>query len=457
VDDALRKALSELGIFVKDSEGILTFSNSLWKRIGRTVEELDSDLWLSLLHPDDRLNVQGLYNQLLEGHTDTFKAEYRIKGLDDEYIWIFHKAVVIRRDESGLPSLYVGSDIDITHLKEMEQAISLSKDEADQRALEAETLRSISTVIASQIDAVQAIDLVLAQVNMLIPFDLAVVYQFEEGEFHVRTSAVAENMDLDSLRPGKVSHPVWDAFNTSTMQHVKDIPQAYPENTVFHRFSEMLCFPLIIKKHVKGVLLFLTEHTFSPEETRNGLSIADLIAVALENARLFTKVNKLASTDSLTGLYTRRWFNSQSEKMLEQAKRYNWELSVLMLDIDHFKQVNDRYGHAAGDEALKVVSEICKENFRRSDLICRYGGEEIVILLIQSDHEQTIQSAERLRKEIERSEIESIDEPLTVSIGISCSSEVLNISHIDDLILEADKALYQAKAEGRNKAILYQN
>ena len=174
--------------------------------------------------------------------------------------------------------------------------------------------------------------------------------------------------------------------------------------------------------------------------------------------RLETEVKSyenLAFTDPLTGLYNRRMFLEIAKKKLSEAKRYEEPLSLIMLDIDHFKRINDTYGHDVGDIALKFLAEILKNNVRASDIVARWGGEEFIILLPKTTLEQARKVAEKIRKIIEMS---TIDLPngeklkFTVSLGVSSFS---GKEDLEELIKEADIALYEAKRRGRNRTEVY--
>jgi diguanylate cyclase (GGDEF)-like protein/PAS domain S-box-containing protein len=172
-----------------------------------------------------------------------------------------------------------------------------------------------------------------------------------------------------------------------------------------------------------------------------------------ERVRLYQEIQQLAIHDSLTGCFNRRHFLTLASQELEHALRYKRPLSLLMLDIDHFKQFNDQYGHPIGDHVLCALVNMCQSQLRHVDIICRYGGEEFLILLPETTVHDAMQLAERLRSEIARMKT---DTPvgqlsLTVSIGVAGFDMESSLPPtIDDLIKNADKALYTAKADGRN-------
>jgi len=192
------------------------------------------------------------------------------------------------------------------------------------------------------------------------------------------------------------------------------------------------------------------------EEDREKLAIlAQQFLLGLKRAILYHKVQELAITDSLTKLFSRRYLLERLSEEVERAKKFNYNFSFLMLDIDHFKDYNDRYGHLVGDAILREVAYILKENTRQIDLAGRYGGEEFSAILTETDKNQAGYVAERIRLAIEQKVINAYDEHLkvTISIGIAVFPE--NASSSSDLVDKADKALYHSKQAGRNRVSFY--
>lgn len=173
--------------------------------------------------------------------------------------------------------------------------------------------------------------------------------------------------------------------------------------------------------------------------------------------QLFKKVEELSLTDSLTGLRNRRYLQTNIYHMIHLANRHRVPISFAMIDIDHFKQVNDTFGHAAGDYVLKELALIITQDFRKSDLIVRYGGEEFLMLLFDTRLEQSHRILDEVRITISKHEFKFRGHkiPITISIGLSESMpDNNNDVDIEDKIREADKALYRAKNEGRNRLCL---
>jgi two-component system cell cycle response regulator len=175
-----------------------------------------------------------------------------------------------------------------------------------------------------------------------------------------------------------------------------------------------------------------------------------------ELRQLNEKLERLSNTDPLTGLYNRRYFFNTLEKEFERSKRYNRALSLLMMDIDFFKSVNDKCGHLTGDKILTIIARILKTDLRKIDICARYGGEEFVILLPETDVNGAISVANRDLNEIREQDLSDICSELktiTISIGIASLPDD-NIKTTDAFIKLADDALYQAKKEGRNRIIV---
>jgi diguanylate cyclase (GGDEF)-like protein/hemerythrin-like metal-binding protein/PAS domain S-box-containing protein len=161
------------------------------------------------------------------------------------------------------------------------------------------------------------------------------------------------------------------------------------------------------------------------------------------------QLERLVNSDSLTGLLNRRAFDERLDLEIHRAQRYNRPLSLLFIDIDHFKLVNDRHGHVIGDEVLRVMATILGNGLRATDAACRYGGEEFVVILVETDKLEALSIAERLRVAAENTKLAQLAESTTISIGISSlHSEDLAV----DLIQRADDSMYIAKKNGRNRS-----
>ena len=184
---------------------------------------------------------------------------------------------------------------------------------------------------------------------------------------------------------------------------------------------------------------------FNPEE------LLARVAVMVRVRKAEDAVREASHRDDLTGLYNRRFLQQRLEEELHRASRYSLKMSCIMLDIDHFKSINDAHGHSAGDFVLQEVAAIMKRHVRKSDLAIRYGGEEFMLILFESDKNQAQRVAERVRADVESHgfQWQGHTLSLTISSGVASFPDA-GISMPDELIARADSALYAAKASGRN-------
>lgn len=174
-----------------------------------------------------------------------------------------------------------------------------------------------------------------------------------------------------------------------------------------------------------------------------------LAEVELETAKKFAE--ELAHKDELTGLNNRRAFFDQGNRSFKQASRFNHPVSMIMMDIDHFKNINDNYGHSVGDIVLKHTAIILLNAIREIDILARIGGEEFAFILPETDINEATQLAERLRRKIENSIIESTEKLINITASFGISSCTVTNQTLEDMLTKADDALYVAKKKGRNQ------
>lgn len=215
--------------------------------------------------------------------------------------------------------------------------------------------------------------------------------------------------------------------------------------------------PLILRDQVLGVLSIQSfrPDAYTSDHIRLMETIATQATIALENVSLFERMEQLAITDTLTGLYNRRHFFTLAENEIERALRYQKQLAMIMIDIDHFKTVNDTFGHTAGDRVLQTITSLCSQTLRKIDIMGRYGGEEFTIILPETSLDHARAVAERLRQIIESAELTTSQGvvKITASLGLAMLDSTCNA--LESLLDCADKALYKAKQAGRNRVSVF--
>lgn len=241
---------------------------------------------------------------------------------------------------------------------------------------------------------------------------------------------------LESRRTLQLTHllPDDDSWLTSVMPNARNV----------------LIFPMHVEARPVGVLVAEYGLRRSARVERRVVAIVERFvshtALALVNASLLAQIRAQAATDGLTGVANRRSFDLAIEQAVAHTRRDGSPLSLILGDLDHFKLLNDKYGHQAGDDALRGVAAIIGANIRASDCVARYGGEEFAILLPATSPALAATTAERLRSAVEIAQLQT---PVTASFGVATTSGAA--AHVDSLIRRADLALYEAKRRGRNQ------
>ena len=247
-------------------------------------------------------------------------------------------------------------------------------------------------------------------------------------------------VDAESLLETRFS----DYFIESTKR--MDLLNDLRQNRIVQSFEVQVKSP----NQAEPIWIALTSHITTWQKE---MVIFSTFQDITQQKKIITRLGKQASTDPLTGLYNRRVFEILANQSLSSARRYNTPYAVGMLDIDFFKKVNDTYGHEAGDKVLKNLADTIKKTLRQSDIVARYGGEEIVIFFVHTPPSECYVAAEHIRKAVGEMNtvVDGQSIPITVSIGISDCQNM----DLDSLIKQADEGLYYSKENGRNCTTLY--
>lgn len=215
----------------------------------------------------------------------------------------------------------------------------------------------------------------------------------------------------------------------------------------------LLILPLVVHDQAHGAVVIASaaEGAFAAERRQMLEVVSNQVAISLQNARMYEAVEQLATTDGLTGLSNHRTFKRQADEVIARSQRGAGAFTLLLTDIDHFKSINDTYGHPVGDEVLRRVSATFQRVLRQTDLPARYGGEEFAVLLEGTDLDGALQIAERLRTEVESLTFVSAQREFSISMSFGVAEYPLDAEDKATLIESADQALYYAKSHGRNQ------
>ncbi|AFY83472.1 diguanylate cyclase [Oscillatoria acuminata] len=301
-------------------------------------------------------------------------------------------------------------------------------------------------------EAYKAIGLKLPQLFPSCSGGLAAINSFTN-----RVETVATWGKLPGSKPWFSPHECW-ALRRGRSHRVDNSPFSLFCDHLHSHLSpvESLCIPMMAQGEISGLLYLICSYKGRLSDAKQQLArtVSEQIALALANIKLRETLHTQSIRDSLTGLFNRRYLEETLERELQRAHRQDQSVGIVMIDIDHFKHFNDTFGHDAGDAVLRQVGELLMKNIRGSDIACRYGGEELTLILPDATLSETYRRAEQIREAIKNLVLEHRGELLgiiTASLGIACYPTAGVTG--DDLIRAADTALYRAKALGRDRVV----
>lgn len=447
--------LRKIGLFIHDLESGKVYPNDLWYEWGYSDADLNSHHFLTFIHPDDQQRVKNMLSELKLHDDSDASVVFRIRNAAGQWRWVYAAYFVVLRESDRKMQQFIGFEFDLT-------AQMSARESAEQIAQEAETLASAAAIINANLDIQSTVSAILEQANKVMSFYSASVQLLREGYVEiVGGTGFTEDLKVIGMRfpiPG-------DNPNTAVIQHQEPLildPEAMRSFNGLHlkvdkEVRNWMGIPLVSKGGVVGMITFdrTESRRFSEHELQLGQNFANHVAIALRNAQLYEEMRHLSIRDALTGCYNRRWMFDQLDQQMDVAIRYGHSLSLIMFDLDNFKMINDRYGHLFGDRALKTVTDITRDLLRKSDFLCRYGGEEFTIILSHTDEEDAWEIGERIRQAVANHEWYSgSDEALTLSLGCTVMQHS-DVRQVEAFITRADTALMSAKQSGKNRCVKF--
>jgi diguanylate cyclase (GGDEF)-like protein len=323
--------------------------------------------------------------------------------------------------------------------------------------LRLQTLIDIITTANSHLEPEEVMHTVMTRIHQLVNCEAWSVLILDRDDATMLNFAAAYGPIKEQLMGIRI--PIgkgiagWVAKHRQPLivNHAKDDPRFFNKIDESLQFvtRDILCAPLISRSRAIGVIEMVNSHKengFSEDDLDLIQVLVNPAAVAIENAYLFQKTQQLTIQDDLTKLYNARHLSHCLETELRRAQRNAWHLTVIFLDLDGFKGVNDTYGHLQGSQCLIDIGEIVKDSARDTDIVGRYGGDEFMLILPQTDEEGAIIVGERIRDRVEC--YNKVDIAITASIGIAVYPDHGHTK--EQLIRQADKAMYRVKEQGKN-------
>lgn len=419
--------------------------------------------------------------QVFEGGPPTIFSSHLHKHiipstLPNEKLRIQHTTVtaVRRFNDGGFYALLVVEDVtDLTNLiqdnrkmrdqalaeieerKQAQQALYEKTKELEQRNFELTQLSQMSELLQACLSVEEAYKVVANAVKSLFPNLSGGLFLLNEEKNLVESVATWGNAFFTKM--------VFPANQCWALQRGKPLVVVNSEpclicshfNNSYHQYC---CIPLLAQGEVLGMLYFIAEEpaTLTQAKQLLALTVTEHISLSLANLKLRETLQNQSIRDPLTGLYNRRYMEEFLSQELIRSFRAQKPLSIIMLDVDHFKIFNDTFGHEAGDLVLQELARFLKKNIRGSDVPCRYGGEELTLILPDAPLEVASQRAEILRQGVKHLAVKQRGQflgSITLSLGVACFPEHgVNASAV---LGAADAALYRAKREGRDQVVVF--
>lgn len=333
---------------------------------------------------------------------------------------------------------------------------------ANQRANQLDLLNRVGLAITSGVEIGQVAKTILEQIQQLIEIDAFYLALYDEQTGQITFPTFYDRGKFSSLNPQNIhSNPGITGYVIDTRSPlvlddlaVVGLPERYAGiHSNGGPSHSIICAPLLLGDRVLGVISIQNYHPgmFTLEDAHLMETIAAQAAVAVDNARLFAEVQHRAIVDELTRLYNFRGLMELGPREVERAHRFNRPLSALFYDIDNFRDFNNRYSHLVGNQILQEVGKISAQTLRTVDLVTRFGGEEFVTLLPETQVDAAVQAAERLRQAIQNMRISSSWGELSITISVGVAELTSDMTDLNDLIERANRAEHLAKEKGKNR------
>jgi diguanylate cyclase (GGDEF)-like protein/PAS domain S-box-containing protein len=433
-------------------DGALTFFNEAFRRyFGRLGKIAIGQNSLALLPDKQSKFVQDHIAKITTSHP-VIRLEFSIQMPDGETRWQQWTGLGNFDEQGNLAEIQiVGHDITDRKLAELA---------ARQHNRELSALHAATGALLTTLDPEALLSRILdAAISAIPAADKGMIHLIAQdtGQLEMRASVGYTDPRIRRIRiPAAVGYVARSVREHNPLL-IHDL-HADPAN-ITGLFAEVqdvqsaIVAPLVMRGQVLGALSLEATHlnAFNENDLRLLVSFAATATAAIQNARLHAEVQKLAITDSLTGLYNRRGLFELGQREVERARRYKRPLVAIMMDIDHFKFINDYYGHGVGDQVLQAVAKRCSDNLRRIDILGRLGGDEFTFLLPETDMFTASQVAERVRNTVAERPVVTEENPISVSVSLGVARATSATPDLEVLISRADAAMYVAKREGRNR------
>ncbi len=384
-------------IWVSGVDGKCNYFNQVWLTFtGRILEAELGDGWTKGVHPKDLDYCLKTYMNALTAR-QSFPMEYRLRRADGEYRWVLNMGIP-RFTANGELAGYIGYCMDITQTKQNQEELLLRVSELKLRHQKMVLLGEMNEFLQACASSAEAQEMLADLLKPLFPNCAGAVFRITASENLLEMGAswgecvanleIFQPSECWALRRGRI-HLVEADAPSLLCQHIK--ADCHP--------AKSLCLPMIANGDTMGLLQLtaIRQEGLTEAKQQLGRTVAEHLALALANLELRETLKNQSIRDALTGLYNRRYLEEFMEPEIHLAQRNQDLVGIIMMDIDHFKKFNDTFGHDAGDLVLQEVGKTLTNAVRKSDVACRYGGEEFTLILPGASLEETQKRAEEIR------------------------------------------------------------
>lgn len=463
-----------VGIALLDDQGRwLNVNDKLCEIVGYSMDELLERDFQSITHPDDIERDVLMAAAVIDRSIDQYTMEKRYVRRDGQIVWVM---LFVRRLEAtaNLPARFVSVVEDINERKRVESQIKaltstleakvVERTQQLREVIQAGQRRNDELTLITEMSRLLAASTDIGEAGQVVTRYLPRIFPQAEGTLYLegrRRGQFERQVHWGHAIPGRSSFALIDcwALRGGDVHHVEGEPDSLhcPHVAETHHTQPHICVPILALNQPLGLIELAWGRSpdgWAPEMPLVK-TVAEKVGLAFGNLRLREELSRQALIDPLTGLHNRRWLETCLKERVARHTRGGQGFAVLMIDIDHFKSINDRYGHDAGDRALQEIARVLSTSVRDSEASARLGGEEFTVLVDTLDSSEAVAVAERVRQSVQGLRIHAHGQdlpPMTVSIGVA-----LYPHHGDDLpqvLGRADEALYASKNNGRNQVRL---
>jgi diguanylate cyclase (GGDEF)-like protein/PAS domain S-box-containing protein len=406
-----------------------------------------------LIQPSSLKEYLAAVKGLKEGREKTASLVIRMAHREGRTLWV-ELFLVVAMDEDGE---MIGMD---GHARDVSQHLQVA-DLLSRRTREQAMLLQVQRELLAQLEQPRSLELIVEKARDLLNASDCTLYLLAEDNLTLSPVAssgeYADQMMAMPLQIGQgVTGWVVEQGLPQRVDHVLEDPRAMQVGGTPEDDESMLCAPLQIGERISGALLVGgLPGQFNDDDLDMLVALAQVASLVVANTQLFSEIQRMAIVDGLTGAYNRNFFDAQLSNEINRAKRLDYPLGLLIVDVDDLKKVNDRYGHLAGDELLKGLVKVLQRSIRETDWVARYGGDEFSVVLPGCSPSELLSIGEKLQQAMRDSSIRLTNgRSLAIKVSIGGAAYPDYVDDVHDLVREADEAELEAKQAGGDRIIV---